>query len=50
VVNTTTGTGGAYIQNYHNDQGAFFAFADAHVEFLSRAETLDTTRKLMSMQ
>ncbi|MFA6962753.1 MAG: DUF1559 domain-containing protein [Opitutaceae bacterium] len=50
VVNVDSGTGGAYIQNYHNDKGAFFAFADAHVEFLSRAETLDTTRKLMSMQ
>lgn len=50
AVNTASGTGGAYIQNYHDDKAANFAFADAHVGFLSRAEVLDPAQKLMSLQ
>lgn len=50
VVNIASGTGGAYIKNYHNDKGSNFAFADAHVEFLTRATVMDPAKALMSME
>lgn len=43
----STGAGETFLGDYHGGEGSHYAFADGHVEFLSKSEVIDNNSELM---